>query len=717
MDLLDFAAQERLKKTAPLAERMRPQTLDQFVGQDHILGPGRLLRRAILADQLSSLIFYGPPGTGKTTLARIIANQSKSQFLAINAVLAGIKDIREAIKQAEETQKQQAQRSILFIDEVHRFNKAQQDALLPHVERGLIVLVGATTENPFFEVNKALVSRSRVFELRGLEQEDLEKVLQLALVDVERGFGELQVNLAEDALIHLASVASGDARAALNALELAVVSSEPDEEGVIQVDLAVAEDSIQRRAVLYDKDGDAHFDIASAFIKSIRGSDPDAALYWMARMIYGGEDPKFLFRRMVISACEDIGLADPRALEQVMAASNAYAQVGLPEGRFHLAQACIYLATAPKSNSNFAFFDALKAVEKEQSSGVPNHLKDPNRDQTDLGHGKGYLYPHAYKDHWVEQQYLPAELQGRLFYQPQGLGFEKEIKNEVERNREALLASMADSGLQDQAAWEQRSLGSDAVAIGEMRDELCLLMGELEAQPMVLCIGRYASLFAREVLRNSVQPTVYCHGLNEKQGKWLKSSFPGDVFSAPQIRTGDLDEVLLGLKTEGISFDLVIGAEIPFEAFAGVASQVCSKGKFVFANRLHSAGQRLSAFLGESYLKTPPGASLGQGESEMFGDAANPKMSRGFEETVTQLEMENLEPVGQFVREFIYPVQVTSRQLDTWFAEGRPFGYAAYLEPFGAEVTKELKTQLERVLLGKTVSWKSQWGFFQAKWP
>jgi putative ATPase len=341
MDLFDHARQEQIAREAPLAARMRPRTLDEFAGQEHIVGPGRLLRRAIQADQLSSLIFYGPPGTGKTTLARIIANTTQAHFIAINAVLAGVKDIREAIDVAQERRKLYGQRTILFVDEVHRFNKAQQDALLPHVENGTIILVGATTENPYFEVIKSLVSRSRIFELRRLTEDDLRRVAQRALDDPERGYGRLKVHVADEVLDHLVNVANGDARAVLNALELAVETTPPDAEGVIHVDLAVAEESIQRRAVLYDKDGDAHFDTISAFIKSLRGSDPDAALYWMARMLYAGEDPRFIFRRMLIFAGEDVGMADPNAMRVVTACAQAFDYVGMPEGRFHLSQACI----------------------------------------------------------------------------------------------------------------------------------------------------------------------------------------------------------------------------------------------------------------------------------------------------------------------------------------------------------------------------------------
>jgi putative ATPase len=390
MDLFEQASKKRIEKEAPLAARMRPRSLDDFFGQEHIVGPGRLLRRAIQADQLSSVIFYGPPGTGKTTLAAVIANTTRSHFETLNAVLAGVADIRRVTKEAQERRALHNQRTILFVDEVHRWNKAQQDALLPWVENGTVLFVGATTENPYFSVNRPLVSRSRVFQFRSLNQEDLYAIARHAVADPERGYGKLRVDLRDDALAHLVDVANGDARGVLNALELAVETTPPDEDGVIVVDMAVAEESIQRRAVLYDKDGDYHYDTISAFIKSLRGSDPDAALYWLAKMVYAGEDPCFLFRRMLIFAGEDVGLADPNAIRTVTACAEAFDRVGLPEGRFHLAEAALYLATAPKSNSILAFFDALAVVEREQEGEVPRHLKDASRDSEGFGHGQGY---------------------------------------------------------------------------------------------------------------------------------------------------------------------------------------------------------------------------------------------------------------------------------------------------------------------------------------
>jgi putative ATPase len=419
---------------------MRPRTLDEVSGQDHIVGPGRLLRRAIQADRLSSVIFYGPPGTGKTSLARVIANTTRGTFESLNAVLSGVKDIRAAIDRSDEKRRLYGKRTILFVDEVHRWNKAQQDALLPWVENGTVILVGATTENPFFEVNRALVSRSRIFQLKSLTPADLLETARRTLSDRERGYGRWNVRFEQGALEHLVEVSGGDARSLLNALELAVETSGqnswPPEDGVdIFISMEAAEESIQKRAVLYDRDGDYHFDTISAFIKSVRGSDPDAALYWLAKMIRAGEDPSFIFRRMIILASEDVGLADPHAVEVVIACAEAFDRIGFPEGNFPLAHACLYLATSPKSNTTLSFFDALKEVDREDAA-VPNHLKDPSRDGEGFGHGEGYVYPHAYRDHWAVQQYLPTALLGKSFYVPSTAGYEGKIRDDVLRKRE-----------------------------------------------------------------------------------------------------------------------------------------------------------------------------------------------------------------------------------------------------------------------------------------
>jgi len=420
MDLFDHAMEEDLKKKAPLAARLRPRTLDEFVGQEEIVGEGKLLYRAIMADRLfSSLIFWGPPGTGKTTLAMVIANHT------------------ESIQEARDLRKMYQKRSILFVDEVHRWNKAQQDGLLPYVENGTITLIGATTENPYFEVNSALVSRSRIFQMKSLTDQNISTLLGKALEDKERGYGEKQITLDEDAEAHLIRVAGGDARNALNALELAVESTQPDSKGKIQITLDIAQDSIQRRAVLYDKDGDAHYDTISAFIKAIRGSDPDAALFWLAKMLYAGEDPRFILRRLIISAGEDIGLADPMGLVVANAAAQAFDYIGLPEGIYPIVEAVLYLSTAPKSNSAGAYFKAYDLIEKSGRTGVPNHLKDASRDRKALGHGEGYRYPHAHPDHFLPQQYLPDDVLGTYFYHPSTQGYELEIDERLTRWREA----------------------------------------------------------------------------------------------------------------------------------------------------------------------------------------------------------------------------------------------------------------------------------------
>ncbi len=423
---------------APLAARMRPRTLEEFVGQEEIIGQGRLLRRAIEADRLfSSIILWGPPGSGKTTLAQIISNHTESHFDTLSAVLAGKPELRVIIKKAQERRKLYGTRTTLFVDEVHRWNKAQQDALLPHVENGMVILIGATTENPYFEVIGALVSRSRIFQLRPLENADVRQVLESALQDEERGYGKLAISIDEQALEHLIRVSGGDARNALNALELAVESTPPGDDGKIVITLEVAQESIQRRAVLYDKDGDAHYDTISAFIKSVRGSDPDAALYWLAKMLYAGEDPRFIIRRLIILAGEDIGLGDPLGLVVANAAAQAFDYIGLPEGIYPIVEATLFLATAPKSNSAGAYFKAFQLIEDEGITSVPKHLQDANRDGEALGHGQDYQYPHEDPDHFLPQQYLPSKLLGTYFYQPSEQGHERDIKQRLARWREA----------------------------------------------------------------------------------------------------------------------------------------------------------------------------------------------------------------------------------------------------------------------------------------
>ena len=431
MDLFDYMRTNTMKQESPLASRMRPETLDQVVGQKHIVGSGTLLYRAIKADQLGSIIFYGPPGTGKTTLAKVIAHTTKAEFCQINATVAGKKDMEEVVQKAKDTLGMYGRRTILFVDEIHRFNKSQQDYLLPFVEDGTLILIGATTENPYFEVNGALLSRSRIFELKALEKEDILELLHRAVTDVEKGMGSYRAVLDEDAADFLADVANGDARAALNALELGVLTTPRAEDGKIHIDLEVAQECIQKRAVRYDKDGDNHYDTISAFIKSMRGSDPDAAVYYLGRMLYAGEDIKFIARRIMIHAAEDVGMADPQALNVAVSAAQAVERIGMPEARIILAEAVIYIASAPKSNSVITAIDqAMEAVRTEKTRPVPVHRTDTHyKGAEKLGHGAGYLYPHDFPGHYVKQQYLPDGMEGRTFYHPSDEGFEKEVKN------------------------------------------------------------------------------------------------------------------------------------------------------------------------------------------------------------------------------------------------------------------------------------------------
>ena len=430
-------APPKFSRNQPLAARMRPRNLDEFAGQTHILAPGQLLRRAIEADRIQSLIFFGPPGTGKTSLAQIIARQTKSKFERLSGVESNVADMRRVLAGALNRLENTGQPTILFIDEIHRFNKSQQDVLLPDVESGVVKLIGATTHNPFFFVNSPLVSRSQIFELRPLTEEELFSLLQRAVADAERGLGYLKISADENALRHLARISDGDARKALNALEIAALTTAPDKKGVVRIDLAAAEQSIQKKAVVYDGDGDAHYDTISAFIKSMRGSDPDAALYWLAKMIHAGEDPRFIARRIVICAAEDVGLADPMALVLANACLSASEFVGWPEARIPLAEATIYIATANKSNSAYKAIDAaLEDVKSGRTIPVPEHLRDANYKGAErLGHGKGYEYAHDHPGHFVAQDYLGVD---KIYYEPTEQGVEKKIKERVEKWREQL---------------------------------------------------------------------------------------------------------------------------------------------------------------------------------------------------------------------------------------------------------------------------------------
>jgi len=611
MDL--FSKESRQSENQPLAYRMRPRTLDEYAGQDHIVGRGRLLRRAIQADQLSSIIFYGPPGTGKTTLARVIANTTKSHFSTLNAVLTGVKQLREEITAAKERLNYYQKRTILFVDEVHRWNKSQQDALLPWVENGTIILIGATTENPYFEVNSALVSRSRIFQLLPLGRNDLQKIAEMTLKDTERGYGNYRITFETGALEHLIDVANGDARSLLNALELAVETTPavfpPPQGSDIYISMEAAEESIQQKVVLYDKEGDYHFDVISAFIKSVRGSDPDAVLYWLARMVRAGEDPRFIFRRMLISASEDIGLADPYALGVVESAAAAFDRVGMPEGRFHLTHAALYLACAPKSNSTLGFFDALSSIEHEQHQEVPVHLKDPSRDGEGFGHGEGYLYPHAYRDHWVPQQYLPPGLQGKLFYRPSVQGFEANIQEKVVRLREAQLeASHAESMPEalsfsppDSASdmWLRRLSSERGPIYSEIRESIFRKL-HLQRHFRVLDASAGMGLLLWESCRLVPEGGVYGLIPPEKNSSLIEHySRQLETVSRPQIIRKTLADFAAS-KEADLQFEAVIGRDVLSRSpekeklLTHIRNMLTDEGELSLAETIPRAGTRLS---------------------------------------------------------------------------------------------------------------------------
>ena len=434
MDLFDYMRANTMEKESPLASRMRPTTLDEVVGQKHIIGKDKLLYRAIQADKLGSVIFYGPPGTGKTTLAKVIANTTSARFEQINATVAGKKDMEEIVKNAKDSIGMYGQKTILFVDEIHRFNKSQQDYLLPFVEDGTITLIGATTENPYFEVNNALLSRSRIFELKPLEKQDIRELVMRAVYDTEKGMGTYSADITDEAADFLADVANGDARAALNAVELGILTTDKSDDGKIHITIDVAAECIQKRVVRYDHDGDNHYDTISAFIKSMRGSDPDAAVYYLARMLYAGEDVKFIARRIMICASEDVGNADPNALVVAVSAAQAVERIGMPESQIILSQAAAYVATAPKSNAAYmGIAKAMKTVADTRTMPVPAHLQDRHyKGAEKLGHGLGYKYAHDYPNHYVTQQYLPDGMEGMRFYEPSENGYEKKIREHME---------------------------------------------------------------------------------------------------------------------------------------------------------------------------------------------------------------------------------------------------------------------------------------------
>jgi len=735
MDLFAHARQEQSAREAPLAARMRPRTLDEFVGQDAVVGPGRLLRRAIQADQLSSLILCGPPGTGKTTLAMVIANTTRSRFVTLNAVLAGVKDIREVTAQAQEDRNLYGRRTILFVDEVHRWNKAQQDALLPWVENGTIIMIGATTENPWFSVNRALLSRSRVFQLSPLTEDDLRTIAERTLSDKERGYGHLQVSIAPEALDHLVDVANGDARSLLNALELAVTTTPPNDEGGIVIDMFVAEESIQRRAVLYDREGDYHFDTISVFIKSVRGSDPDAALYWLAKMIYAGEDPRFIFRRLLILASEDIGLADPLALTVVESAASAFERVGLPEGKFHLTQATLYLATAPKSNSSLAFFDAMRIVENERGADVPRHLKDASRDREGFGHGEGYLYPHAYREHWVAQQYLPASLQGSVFYQPSDQGHEADIKERVLRRREEQTEAIADwespgddiltFSPADQTAerWLVRAVGATGQVLGSLRDRL-FEKAQVARHHTVLDLNARGGLLTWEALRRAPEGGVWALARDQSAAKRLierADSLP--ELLRPVILQGSIERLpeLLAERGDGeVLFDIIVGrnslticVDKPVAARV-VAALLRSDGRLCLAEAIPRRGQRLYDLVDASALDSDLVARWRQAEEAIYSESGNPMVNWDADDLREALVSAGLGILEFEVARVLQEYPVSPGTLERWFpeaqmsaTESRP-SYADHLVRFLApHEVQMVRSLMIRQLAGRTCRWSS----------
>ncbi len=736
MDLFDAGLEARQQREQPLAARLRPRHLDEYVGQDHILGPGRLLRRAIQADQISSLIFYGPPGTGKTTLAAVIANTTRSHFISINAVLAGVADIRQAIDEAQERRKLHSQRTILFVDEVHRFNKAQQDALLPWVENGTVILIGATTENPYFSVNRPLLSRSRVFQLKALSGDDLKRIAHQAL-KAPHGYGDIKVEIADEAIDHLVDVANGDARALLNALELAVETTQEDTQGRIVIDLEVAEESIQQRALLYDKEGDYHFDTISAFIKSLRGSDPDAALYWLARMVYAGEDPQFIFRRMIIFASEDIGLADPHALPNVMAAAAAFDRIGLPEGRFPLSHAALYLATAPKSNSTMAFFDALATVEKEQEEEVPNHLKDASRDSEGFGHGANYLYPHAFREHWVAQQYLPGSLQGRVFYEPSAQGREKELGGEVKRRRELQLAAMLESQTAPEVLsfsppdkardqWLQRAAGETSLQLEKTRQRLLDTL-HLERHHLVLDLNAGTGLLSWEAMRRVPEGGTWMHTADKTSSIALSeiaTHLPElerpTVIHGPLAR---LDE-LLDERDKTIRFDAVLGRNAlgglseKEEIARIIAARLAPGGRIALVETLSRRAQRLHDLVPLETLEAPLRQRLVEAEEAIYADAQNPQVAWDAVDLESFFIQAGLSQVEVHDETLHNQRHITPQQLAHWFNPGgeKRHTYANYLGQYlDAEELHTVRRLFERELANKTVSWSTTRTFLFAQ--
>jgi putative ATPase len=672
----------------------------------------------------------------------VIAHTTESHFITINAVLAGVKDIREAIKTAQDYRGMYQRKTILFVDEVHRWNKAQQDALLPWVENGTVILIGATTENPYFSVNRPLVSRSRIFQLKPLTEDDLRQIAWQALNDSEHGYGNLDVRIDPQALDHLVDVANGDARGVLNALELAVETTPPNADEQIVVDIAVAEESIQRRAVLYDKDGDVHYDTISAFIKSLRGSDPDAALYWLAKMVYAGEDPRFIFRRMLIFCGEDVGMADPNAIRTVVACAEAFDRVGLPEGRFHLAEAVLYLATAPKSNSAMGFFDALGVVEHEREDEVPAPLRDASRDSEGFGHGQGYLYPHAYRDHWVAQQYLPSSLQGQVFYRPSDQGYERQIRDLVARRREEQLAAMVEGTAlappevlsfspSDRARdrWLQRVIGGVGQQLGALRDRV-LDAAQLQRHHVVLDIEAGTGLLVWDVVRRVPEGGAWALVHDEQGAEALREqSRPLDELHRPRILVGSIESLSSLLAAHGadqVRFDAVVGRNALTYAqeeerirFADTLVQVLApEGRVSIAQTIPRHTQRIYALLDTSALPDELVDRIAAAEDDIYGNPDDPWVNWGASDLEEAFRSAGFARVEVATVAFESEMLITPGLLGRWFStdrEGERLTYAEHLlRRLTAQELDLYREAIGRQLLNKTVFWRSSTAFLQA---
>ncbi|MFN9486424.1 MAG: AAA family ATPase [Cyanobacteriota bacterium] len=737
-DLFSHQRQQTLARIAPLAERMRPRSLDDFVGQEAILGPGRLLRRAISADRVGNLILHGPPGTGKTTLARIIAGSTRAHFSSLNAVLAGVKDLRAEVEAAKERLAHHGLRTILFIDEVHRFNSAQQDALLPWVENGTVTLIGATTENPYFEVNKALVSRSRLFRLQPLEPSDLRRLLQRALRDTEQGYGSRRVTVSPEAEAHWLNVASGDARSLLNALELAVETTEPDAEGNTCIDLAIAEESIQQRAVLYDKQGDAHFDTNSAFIKSLRGSDPDAALFWLARMLEAGEDPRFLFRRMLIAAGEDVGLADPLAVVVVEACAASFERVGLPEGLYPLAQAALYLASTDKSNSTLGVFDAIKLVRQAQKQQVPPHLRDAHRDGQAFGDGQGYRYPHAYAEHWVAQQYLPTALQGQVFWQPGSLGWEGQRRTALRQRRAAQLAALAEQqeelGEFFSASPEdpllQRWLARQATAEGERLDLLRQrFWGEHHPGRLdrVLVLQARSLLWALDPLHDATEGEVVVTVSTAEDLERLEAQVQVlDPLVRPQLMVVPEDDPqpLQALGARGGRFEWFVGRQPRLGGTDGARPNWAQ-----MLSELAAPGAHVRLLFSQPLLGPACALRSLQNSPEGVGAAISTLLDRVMEAEAQELAQQDLIPapwaaaMAQMgwqmgLQEWEEPLalQLGERLLERWFAPAAPYRASMMGAGFKPEELEQLQSWFV-AHLGVRIPQRLRHGVLEGQWP